>query len=87
MDYKPSQYCNPNFQTWHLLTKADIIEYKQVVHKGLVSAINYIKIFQNAKYLSISVVNGYNKDQLMHTFLDNLQQGGKYYSCIEIQQV
>ena len=32
---------------------------------------NYIKIFQNAQDLSVSVGNTYPEDKLMHTFLDN----------------
>ena len=41
-------------------------------------AISHIKIFQNAHALSVSVRNSYYEDQLMHTFLDNFHQGGKY---------
>ena len=36
-----------------------------------------IKIFQNAKSLEISVENSYTVYHLMHTFLENVQQGGK----------
>ena len=50
--------------------------FQQVTHKGWESAINYINIFQNAHSLSVSVGNNYSEDQLMHTFLDNFQQGG-----------
>ena len=39
---------------------------------------NYIKMFQNAQALSVSVENSYSEDQLMHTFLDNFHQGGIY---------
>ena len=60
--------------------------FQQVIHKRGESEINYIKIFQGAKALLISVVNSYSEDQLMHTFLDNLQQGGKYSYQISIQQ-
>ena len=42
------------------------------------SAINYIKRFQNAHALSILVGNSYSEDQLMHTFLDNFEEGGKH---------
>ena len=53
----------------------DIIEnartFQQVTHKGGESAINYIKIFQNAHTLSISVGNSYAENQIIHTFLDN----------------
>ena len=53
-------------------------KFQQVTHKGGESAINYIKIFQNVYALSVSVGNSYSEDQLMHTFLDNFHQGGKY---------
>ena len=43
---------------------------------------NYIKRFQNAHDLSISVGNYYSEDQLMHTFMDNFHQGGKYSAQI-----
>ena len=43
---------------------------------------NYIKIFQNAQALSVSVGNSYSEDQLMHTFLENFHQDGKYSSQI-----
>ena len=45
--------------------------FQQVTHKGGESAINYIKIFQNVKALSVSVLNSYYEEQFMHTFLDN----------------
>ena len=48
---------------------------------------NYIKKFQNAQALSVSVGNNYSEDQLMHTFLDNFHQGGKYYALIVSHQV
>ena len=47
---------------------------------------NYIKIFQNAHALSIYVGNYYSEDQLMHTFLDNFHQGGKYSAQIASHQ-
>ena len=50
--------------------------FQQVTHKGGESAINYIKIFQNAQALSVSVGNSYFEDQIMHIFLDNFQQSG-----------
>ena len=50
------------------------------------SVINYIKIFQNAHALSVSVGNIYSEDQLMHTFLDNFHQGGKYSTQIASHQ-
>ena len=60
--------------------------FQQVSHKGGGSAINYIKIFQNVHALSISVGNSYSEDQLMHTFLDNFPQGGKYSAQINSHQ-
>ena len=42
------------------------------------SAINYIMRFQNKHALSVSLGNRYSEDQLMHTFLDNFNQGRKY---------
>ena len=47
---------------------------------------NYIKTSQNAKDLSIYVRNSYSEDQLIHTFLDNFQQGGKYSTQIHSHQ-
>ena len=52
--------------------------FQQVTHKGGGSEINYIKRFQNAHALSVSVGTSYSEEQLMHTFLDNFHQGGKY---------
>ena len=43
---------------------------------------NHIKIFQNKQDLSVSVGNTYSEDQLMHTFMDNFHQGGKYSAQI-----
>ena len=56
--------------------------FKQATHKGRESAINYIKRFQNVHALSVSVGNIYSEDQLMHTFLDNFHEGGKYSAQI-----
>ena len=68
------------------MTFADKIRYdrnfQQVTHKGGQSEINYIKRFQNEYALSVSVGNSYSKNQLMHTFMDNFHQGGKYSSQI-----
>ena len=50
--------------------------FQQVTHKGRESAINYIKRFQNEHALSVLVGNIYSEDQLMHTFMDNVHQGG-----------
>ena len=44
------------------------------------------KIFLNAHDLSVSVGNSYSEDQLMHTFQDNFQQGGKYSAQISSHQ-
>ena len=60
--------------------------FKQVTHKGVESAINYIKRFQNEHALSVSVGNSYSEDQLLHTFLDNFHQGGKYSAQIASHQ-
>ena len=49
--------------------------YQQVTHKLVESAFNYINRFHNAHDLSVSVGNRYFEDQLMHTFLDNFDQG------------
>ena len=47
---------------------------------------NYINIFQNAQALSVSVGNTYSEDQLIHTFLDNFHQSGKYSAQIASNQ-
>ena len=47
---------------------------------------NYIKRFQNTQDLSVSIGNNYSEDQLIHTFLDNFHQVGKYYSQIDSHQ-
>ena len=60
--------------------------FQQVTHKGGESEINYIKRFQNAHDLSVSVGNSYSEDQSMHTFLDNFHQGGKYSAQIYSHQ-
>ena len=60
--------------------------FQQVTHKGGGSAINYIKRFQNAHALSVSVGNSYSGDQIMHTFLDNFCQSGKYSALIASHQ-
>ena len=51
--------------------------FQQVKYKGGESSINYIKRFQNAQALSVSVGNRYSEDQIMHTFLDSFHQSGK----------
>ena len=60
--------------------------FQKVTHRGGESATNYIKIFQNSQALSVSVRNSYSEGQLMHIFLDNFQQGGKYTAQIAIHQ-
>ena len=60
--------------------------FQQVTHIGGEYAINYIKRFQNAQAFSVSVVNSYSEDQIMHTFLDNFHQGGKYSAQIASHQ-
>ena len=60
--------------------------FQQVTHKGGVYAMNYIQIFQNAQALSVSVGNSYPEDQLMHMFLDNFHQGGRYSDQIASHQ-
>ena len=47
---------------------------------------NYIKRFQNEQTLSVSVGNSYLEYQLMHTFLDNFCQGGKYSAQVASHQ-
>ena len=49
--------------------------FQQVAHKGGEYEINYIKKFQNAHALSVSVGNIYSEEQLMHIFLDTFHQG------------
>ena len=60
--------------------------FQQVTHKGGKSAINYIKRFQNAQALSVSVGNSYSEDQIMHTFLEFFQQSGKYSARLTSHQ-
>ena len=60
--------------------------FQQVTHKGGESAINYIKRFQYTHAFSVSVVNSYSEDQLMHTFLDTFHQGGKFSAQIASNQ-
>ena len=60
--------------------------FQQVTHKGGESKMNCIKRFQNAQDFSVSVGNNYSEDQLMHIFMDNSHQGGKYSSQIASRQ-
>ena len=47
---------------------------------------HYINIFQHAQALSVSVGNNYSEDQLMHIFLENFHQGGKYSALLANHQ-
>ena len=73
------------------MTFTDKIRYdrifQQVTHKGEEYAMKYIKIFQNVHALSVSVGNTYSEDKLMHIFLDNFHQDGKYSAQIASHQV
>ena len=60
--------------------------FQQVTHKGGESAINYTKRFKNAHALSVSVGNSYSENQLMHIFLVNFEQDGKYSAQIASHQ-
>ena len=62
------------------------IMFQQVVHKEGGSEINNIKRFHNAKALVISIVNIYTEDHIMHTFLENFYQSGKYSAQIASHQ-
>ena len=75
-------------QTWQFLTRAGkYILFQKVVQKVEESAIKYINIFQNAKYLVILVVNSYYYYQLIHTFLEILLKGVIHSSQIASHQV
>ena len=60
--------------------------FQQVTHKGGESYINNIKRFQNAQDLSVSVGNSYSEETIMHTFLDNFHQSGKYSAQLASHQ-
>ena len=60
--------------------------FQKVTHKEGESEMNYIKRTQNTQALSVSAGNSYSGDQLMHIFLDNFQQGGKYTAQISSHQ-
>ena len=60
--------------------------FQQVTHKGGESAMDYIKRFQNAEDLSVSVGISYPEYQMMHTFMDNFHQGGKYSAQLASHQ-
>ena len=61
-------------------------QFQQVTQRGGESAINYIKRFQNAKSLAQSVGNTYSEEALMHMFLDNFHQAGKYSAQVAAHQ-
>ena len=56
-----SQYVNMKFSDQSSYNRM----FQKVVHKVRELAINYIKIFKNAKSLIVSVGNSYTEDQLM----------------------
>ena len=60
--------------------------FQKLTHKGGEYAMNYIKIFQNAEALSVSVGKFYLENKMMHTFMDNFHQGGKYSAQIASHQ-
>ena len=45
-----------------------------------------MKRFHNAQALSVSVGNSYSEDQIMHKFLDNFHQSGKYSAQLASHQ-
>ena len=61
-------------------SRYDMIIHK-VTHKGGASVMNFIKIFQNSHTLSVSVVNSYADDQIIHTFID------KYFWSINLSSL
>ena len=67
-------------------SKYDRIFQKNSHIKGGESAMNYIKTFQNAEDLSVYVGKSYSEDQIIHTFMDNFHQGGKYSAQIASHQ-
>ena len=60
--------------------------FQQVTHNGEEPAINYIKRFQHAQALSVSVGNSYSEDQIMYIFMDNFHQSGKYSARLASHQ-
>ena len=64
---KLQSYCtNMNFANKSIYDRL----FQQVTHKVVESSINYIKVFQNAQDLSVSVGKIYTEYHLMHIFLD-----------------
>ena len=72
------------------MTFSDKIRYDRILqqdtHKGGESDMNSIKRFQNSEASSVSVGNYHSEDQMMHTFMDNFHQGGKYSAQISSHQ-
>ena len=70
------------------MTFADKSRYGRTLkkRKGGEYAMNYIKRFQNAQALSVSVGNTFSEDQLIHIFLDKFHQDGKYSAQISSHQ-
>ena len=60
--------------------------FQQATHKEGESSINYIKRFQNAHALLLSVRNSYSEDKLMYTFLNNFCESGQYSAQIASPQ-
>ena len=60
--------------------------FQQVTHKGGDSVMNYIKRFQHEQNLSFSLGNIYSEDKLIHIFMDDFFQGGKYSAQIASYQ-
>ena len=78
MDWNSLQIFSHIVLTWLLLIKSRYGRiFQQVTHKWEDSEMKYIKIFQNAQALSVSVGNNSSQDLIMHLFLDNFHQGGK----------
>ena len=60
--------------------------FQKVTHKGGESAINYLKRFQIAQALSVTVGKSYSEDQIMPTFQDKFHQSGKYLAQLASHQ-
>ena len=87
MELNVLKICSHIVQIWLLQIKVGLIELSSRLHiNGGESAINDIKWFQNAQALSVSVGNSYAEDQIIHTFLDNFHQSGKYSAQLASHQ-
>ena len=60
---------------------------KWYINRGDQLEITYINIFQDTKHLAITVGSSYSKNELLHTFLDNLQQEEIKYGNISVGQI